>query len=122
MDWEPAQAIRLSATSQGSPRTSGRGGPRGLSRGSRPTPRPAHVPGVPENVLQDRIKRRVCLRCAVPGHRYFDCLGAVNPGTQGPRVNRNKVPQASDWASQNPQEEILGVDDLEESDESQGKA
>jgi hypothetical protein len=121
MDWEPTQAIRLSATSQSGPRASARGGPRGLSRGGGPVPRPAHVPGVPENVLQDRIRQRVCLRCAVPGHRYLDCLSAVNSGTQKPRVNRNRVPQASTWASQNPHEEAPEVEDLEESDESQGK-
>jgi hypothetical protein len=121
MDWEPSQALRLSAVSQGGPRTSARGDSRGLSRGGRPVPRPAYVPGVPENVLRDRIKQKVCLRCAVPGHRYLDCLGAVNPGTQKPRVNQNKVPQASDWASQDPQEGALEVEDLEELDESQGK-
>lgn len=67
MDWEPTQAVRLNA--------------------SAPRQRPrARIPGVSEEVIQDRVRHQACLRCGRTGHRHRQCLEAVNPGTtQGTR-------------------------------------
>lgn len=58
---------------------SGRGGGRGgLGRGGRFGQRgPPVVPGVPENVVRQRLDAQQCIRCGGDGHRSFACPNAI---------------------------------------------
>ena len=92
MDWEPTQAVRLSAAALG---------PRGGG------PPKVQIPGVSEATIRDRLRRRICLRCGQSGHRHRECQNAVNRGTPRdhgrgarPRVFRGK-PAPGDDAQEN---------------------
>ena len=58
---------------------SGRGGARGGGRGGRIAPRgPPLVPGVPEQVVRQRLDAQQCVRCGGQDHRSPACPNAIS--------------------------------------------